>query len=220
MTDCGIMHCVWKGYLWDERSSKALDTGCVAVRRIRCRRTPVRLRDDTPLPQPRASRALQGSRDSSPARRLPWLPWLHERGHERLHLLHLRMGTITQRSHLHWVASRTVVYAISGTNHSRVRRRHPLSSGFSVRCHADSLALEMDVGYTFYCDSFCCADHACGRVVPSATPLVVEGHIRLLCDLLASGTHGSEHGWAVAHHTLPASLPRDRVYQTGKTLCK
>ena len=50
-TDCGIMNRVWqKGSLWNERSVKVLDAGCADVRRIRYRRIPVRLRDDTRLP--------------------------------------------------------------------------------------------------------------------------------------------------------------------------
>ena len=192
------MNRVWqKSYLRNERGFKVLDAGCIAVRRIRCRRIPVRLRNDTRLPPPRASSTLQDSRDSGPARRLPWLPRLHELRHERLHLLHLCMGAISYRADLHWVASWTVVYDNSGTNYSRVRQRYPLSSGFSVRCHAGLLALEMDVEYTFYCGSFCSADHACCRVVPGATPDMVADRIRLLRDLLASGTHDSRNGWAV-----------------------
>ena len=180
-----------KGYLWNERGSKVLDAGFVAVRRIRCRGIPLRLRNDTHLPQSHASCTFQDSRNPGPARRLPWIPRLHELRHERLHLLHLRMGTISYRADLHWVASWTVVYDNSGTNYSRVRQRYPLSSGFSVRCHAGLLALEMDVEYTFYCGSFCSADHACCRVVPGATPDMVADRIRLLRDLLASGAHGS-----------------------------
>ena len=101
------------------------------------------------------------------------------------------MGAFSYRSNQPWIALRAIVYANSGANHSRVRWHYPLSSRFAVRCNAGLLALEMDVEYTFYCGSFCSADHACGRVVPGATPDMVADRIRLLRDLLASGAHGS-----------------------------
>ena len=189
---CGIMNRIsQKGYLWNERGSKVLDAGFVAVRRIRCRGIPLRLRNDTHLPQSHASCTFQDSRNPGPARRLPWIPWLHELRNERLPILHLRMGTISYRSNQPWAAPRTVVHAIRGACDSRRCQCYSLSSRFTVRCHAGPLALETDSDYTVSCDISYSANHACGSDVPGATPQMVEGRIRLLCDLLASGTHGS-----------------------------